>query len=1307
MQTLRFRTTGLLIIAAANQLFLGLSLHILPERYSSPFYDNLRPWFGPFSQALMAAGVILLVMVRYPMPRPYQRALALVSVSPLVYLAVHASDAGLRNAPILWGVLAAAAALAPWLPSDQEGGWRLSLLVLAGLELFMATRILLWPDAFSGPLTAPANGYARAFAILELASGIALFWLKPGLRGKGQIALGVLALLFPAWASWNAWSVGILSGAVTWGGWAAALVGMIGRSLVGSLALGYPDSAAANGESSRQTERLLELWSWGLLLAILAVSQLGAPNGIASPFTINLFVLLVSGYNAMAHFFFPGTGQPDQRVLAHLSFMAVALGFLLSDNGRWALVLSALLVVPPFLATRVRGAAAGYSMLGLVVFAILFFQATHWWQGSLPLSHALIQAAVQIIVIVTAGIVGIRSAAQQHQLVRQLAEARADLQQRVLQQALHARIGRAIHSTLDLDEILTITVNQLGQALQVSRSFIRLRGAYGFLPVIHQYVAPGVFPLSEEHLPNLQLSQVVAEVGHAVTVDDFARNPIWKEIGPVGGTRAAMAAPIFAEGELMGVITFHQCDAPRKWMADEIQFLESVAGHVGMAMAHARAHQELQAQNQELTNQGALLANQARQLEAALQAARTAEEARARLVAIMEATTDFVGLTDRHGKVMHLNRAALAGLGLTGGIEAGLSMRQIFTPEFVRSQLLTALKQAMRQGTWSGEGTIVAAEGRVIPVSLVILDYRDPSGELIFATIARDISAQKATEAALRDSEERFRGAFDFAPIGVGLVDRTGRWLQVNQPLCAMLGYTEAEFLSKTAAEMIDPEDLAACQSSLLEVIDGELPSCREEQRWFHKDGHLVWTSVGISKIKDGGERNPYFVVHVQDVTDRKEAESQLLHLANYDPLTDLFNRRRFHEELERQLANANRYGNQVALLFIDLDQFKYINDSLGHMAGDRMLKSMARLLRSRLREGDAVARLGGDEFAVLLPHADSRQAEAVAQKLLDGLRQHVEIIEGRAVGITGSMGIALYPEHGKTAEELLAYADMAMYRVKEIGRNNFTLYKPDESMWSQWESKLTWETRIREALANNGFMLYQQPIHHCASGRVTRYEALLRMKGPGGELISPGSFLPVAERFGMIHAVDRWVVTEAIRQIAQHQALRPDFCLEVNLSGKALTDSELLPLIKREIARTGINPACLVLEITETAACTDTVLGRQFVHTLQEIGCRFALDDFGSGFSSFSYLKELPVDYLKIDGSFIRNLVRDPVDQQLVRGMIQVARGLGRQTIAECVEDGETLALLQEMGIDYAQGYYIGHPQPMVRERDATKSQT
>ena len=427
-----------------------------------------------------------------------------------------------------------------------------------------------------------------------------------------------------------------------------------------------------------------------------------------------------------------------------------------------------------------------------------------------------------------------------------------------------------------------------------------------------------------------------------------------------------------------------------------------------------------------------------------------------------------------------------------------------------------------------------------------------------------------------------------------------------------------------------------------------------------------------------------------------QESQEDLRNLAMHDPLTGLYNRREFFRRLSEEIERCHRHGYVLSILFLDLDDFKAVNNSLGHRAGDEVLVSLAEKIPEELRQYDILARLGGDEFAILLPQTDVDQARGVAGRVLQAVGQHIVVVEGQPVRTTVSIGIALVPQHGRTVDEVLAYADVAMFEAKDQGRNSVAVYDPQRRRQLLSQVRLDWKRRIGEALEQGLFLFHCQPIVDLRSGRTEYYELLLRMQGDQGELVLPGAFLEIAEGFGLIQDIDRWVVGEAVHLLAEHEQMGHDVRLAINLSGKALANDDMLQIIWQEIAASAINRANLVLELTETAAIADMGQAQKFVRSLKRLGCRFALDDFGVGFASFDHVKKLPVDYLKIDGSFIRHLARDQVDQHLVKAIVEVARALGKYTIAEFVEDEETLRLLRELGVDYGQGYHLGRPVPV-----------
>jgi diguanylate cyclase (GGDEF)-like protein/PAS domain S-box-containing protein len=505
-----------------------------------------------------------------------------------------------------------------------------------------------------------------------------------------------------------------------------------------------------------------------------------------------------------------------------------------------------------------------------------------------------------------------------------------------------------------------------------------------------------------------------------------------------------------------------------------------------------------------------------------------------------------------------------------------------------------------------------------------------------------------------------------------------------------LFGYAAGEIVGTTSLRLLEAEQYEETSRLMQAALSGAAVDPWETVR-LRRDGSNIDVSVSLSPVHDAEGRVTAVAVIARDVTERRRFEAQLRHLADHDALTGLSNRRRFEQDLRRAVESSRRYGGGGAVLILDLDNFKYVNDTLGHGAGDELLRGIAGLLRTRLRGTDVVARLGGDEFAVILPHAGAEEARHLARDLVTAVRRHTVMLDGKRVRATTSAGAALFDAGTIDAEEVIARADAAMYDAKDAGRDRSTLFEHGDGRRVRARAGSSWEARILEALDNDSFILHCQPILDLATDEITRYELLLRMNGHGDEVTPPSAFLPAAERLGLIHEIDRWVTREAIHLVAEHD----DIDFEVNLSGSSLGDPELLESISRELILTGADPSRLIFEITETATIANMDDARRFAEALAAMGCRFAIDDFGAGFGSFTYLKHLPAAYLKIDGDFVR-APRSRTDELVIESIVGMARGLGKRTIAEFVGDAETMAMLTRMGVDFAQGDHVGRPFPV-----------
>jgi diguanylate cyclase (GGDEF)-like protein/PAS domain S-box-containing protein len=540
-----------------------------------------------------------------------------------------------------------------------------------------------------------------------------------------------------------------------------------------------------------------------------------------------------------------------------------------------------------------------------------------------------------------------------------------------------------------------------------------------------------------------------------------------------------------------------------------------------------------------------------------------------------------------------------------------------------------------------------------------------------------------------------FENAFTHAPIGMALVDLAGQVLRVNDAMCRITGFTAAEVGARAFRDLSDPRDVDVDALQMVELLDGHRPTYQIEKRYRHAWGHQVWVQLSVSLVRDDEGRPLYFIAQVQDIAERKELEGRLEQLVDHDFLTALFNSRRFEQALAQETKSAARYGSGGAVLLVDLDHFKDVNDQFGHKAGDDLLKTVAAALRGRMRETDVLARLGGDEFGIILPQVDSQQAELVAEGIVKTLRRQTAMLAEHQIPVTASVGIALFD--GRTSIEILSAADLAMYEAKEAGRNRFAMYRPSTGMPPRLSSRLSEAERIQCALTHDRLELLCQPILDLATNEISQYELLLRLRTEDGQLLPPSAFLYVAERFGTILAIDAWVVRQAIALIATHARAGRSLTLNVNISAKSIGSPQLIAIIDRALADSGIDPACLVFELTETAAIGNIDHAKTFTTELRSRGCRFALDDFGSGFGSFYYLKHLPFDYFKIDGDFIRGFGANPTDQLVVEAIVGIARGMGKKTVAEFVTDQAMTDRLRCSGIDYAQGFHIGVPRSIV----------
>lgn len=655
----------------------------------------------------------------------------------------------------------------------------------------------------------------------------------------------------------------------------------------------------------------------------------------------------------------------------------------------------------------------------------------------------------------------------------------------------------------------------------------------------------------------------------------------------------------------------------------------------------------------------------------------------------------FLLMSDITPQIDAINKdtGTILATGLVGWLAAEALLLAILWRPMARVRRLSSVLPTLAQGGFAKARHVIPAPKRRLSDEIDILDSTALDLARQLETLEGEVqSRDELLNARLEElGRERdfIESLLDTAQVLILTQDDQGRISLVNQYCQDTLGQPYEIVIGQRFEALFLEQDFSSHDSIVHQGDERLLKKANDDYRtviWYH------------ARLSESNERAMHTISVGIDITERKIAESRLTWLANRDPLTGLFNRRAFQERIEIALE-----GNEPgAILFIDLDQFKDVNELSGHPAGDRLLELVAKNLRTEVEEKCIIARLGGDEFAVLAEGIDELSAIQVAKDIEVSLdNTSISLPNGRRHRASGSIGIACYPLHGHTSAELMANADVAMYKAKENSLKSWHILSTQDEAKSELQQRVYWIERIRGALKNDEFELMVQPIVRLEDRSTKHYEILLRLRGENGELISPGQFIPIAERSGQILQIDRWVLKNSLQLLCEVQDY--NISLSVNLSGNSLHDDGLHQYLTDQLHASGANPNQLILEITETAAVTDFSTARGVLKRIRDLGCQTALDDFGVGFSSFHYLGMLPVDFIKVDGAFIQSLTTNAESRVIVKAISDIARGFGKNAIAEFVDHEDTIALLREYGITYGQGYHLGKPKKSSEIKEKT----
>jgi diguanylate cyclase (GGDEF)-like protein/PAS domain S-box-containing protein len=854
------------------------------------------------------------------------------------------------------------------------------------------------------------------------------------------------------------------------------------------------------------------------------------------------------------------------------------------------------------------------------------------------------------------------------------------------------RLGNRLLQTnggeADIGEVMNEIIQLCRDSVGGDRAFLILHAPaseelVGVAQTGSPYKPEGHFRLS---LNEASIATRVFSQGEMCSIEDVLDDPhASTRLLSHFGTRSALAAPLRVDGKTIGVLMSVTLDKPCNYSDRDIYLMQTLSDEAALAV-HTHMLQREQVRSEAIR--------------------RKREE---QIHLLMDYSAEAVFAVDLEGSCTFANPACYRLLGYASEADLlGRNMHELIhhtrpdgsacSQEECRIQRATQLEQSCHADTevhWRADGSSFPVEWWSHPV------YKH--GELIGTVVNFvDITRRKQAEAELQRLGEYNMLLLESTGDGIFGVDSGLRCTFANQAACNLLGFSADELIGQDMHALVqhsheDGRPLAREESPIYRTI--------REGKYLWSESNVLWhqgqdpfpVEYSCNALRRDGEITGAVVVF-RNIAEAHAMAQKMEYLATHDPLTALINRHEFERRLGAAMADMSAAGQDCALCYIDLDQFKVVNDTCGHVAGDELLRQLASILHGRLRKQDTLGRLGGDEFGLLFQGCSLRRAVNIAHEMLGEIQDFRFVWEDKTFAVGASIGIVAVTEEIADTTGALSAADTACYIAKDAGRNRVHIYEQDDEELTQRQGEMQWVSRIRDALDRRQFFLVGQlitPVTMDGNKAGTGLEVLVRMLDDAGKTILPGAFLPAAERYNLMPALDRWVVEETLQYLGRHGDLLDglEFCT-INLSGSSFGEEGFLEFVVDQLGRSRVPADKICFEITETAAVANLSQASHLIGILKEYGCRFALDDFGSGMSSFAYLKNLPVDFLKIDGNFVRDMARDPIDRAMVAAIHQVGHVMGIQTIAEFVEDEEILAALREIGVNYAQGFGISLPQ-------------